>query len=238
MSGSTSVCEIRVPAAIDRVAVERWREALANVGGAGVVVLRGDERSFCRGLDLHGVLGATAEDRRAAVHGFARGLLELRRLPCATLAVVRGDVRGGGLGIVAACDVVLAGPHASFSLPEALFGLTPAIVGPFVEERVGAAVLRRLILTASTLRSEEAARIGLVDDTVEQTAIERRSRQLVRALGRTAGTAAETKREGGPTVSDVEAAAETTLSRLADSHIAERIRAFVEDGAAPWEVSA
>ena len=238
MSGSTNVCEVRVPAVVNRVTVERWREDLARAQEGDVVVLRGDEQSFCRGLDLEHVLSATEDQRSAAVHGFARALLELRRLPCATLAVVRGGVRGGGVGVAAACDVMVAARSASFSLPEGLFGLMPAIVGPFIAERIGAPALRRLTLTAASVFGEGAVRLGLADEVSDQAQLDGRVRKTIRALGRTVGIAAATKRDSGPTVSDLEAAAEQTLARLRDPAVVERIRAFVEDGTAPWEASA
>lgn len=238
MSGSTNVFEVRVPAVVNRSTVERWREALARAQEADMVVLHGDAQTFCRGLDLQGVLVATEDERSAAVHGFARALLELRRLPCATLAVVRGGARGGGLGVAAACDVVVAASGASFSLPEGLFGLTPAIVGPFIAERVGAPAVRRLTLTAATVFGDAAVRMGLVDDVADEAKLDGRVRKAIRALSRTASIAAATKRDGGPTISDLEAAAEQTLARLADPAVVERIRAFIEDGTAPWEASA
>lgn len=238
MSGSTNVFEVRVPEVVNRATVEGWREALARAQEADVVVLHGDAQTFCGGLDLQGVLAATEDERSAAVHGFARALLELRRLPCATLAVIRGGVRGGGLGVVAACDVVVAASSASFSLPEGLFGLTPAIVGPFITERIGAPALRRLTLTAATMFGDAAVRMGLVDELADEDQLDGRVRKTIRALRRTAGIVAATKRDRGPTISDLEAAAEQTLARLADPTVVERIRAFVEDGTAPWEASA
>lgn len=238
MSGSTNVIEVRVPEVVNRATVEHWRETLARAQEADVVVVHGDAQTFCRGLDLQGVLAATEDERSAAVHGFARALLELRRLPCATLAVVRGGVRGGGVGVAAACDVVVAASTASFSLPEGLFGLTPAIVGPFIAERIGGPTLRRMTLTAATIFGDAAVRVGLVDDAVDAAKLDARVRKTIRALGRTAGIAAATKRDGGPTLSDLETAAEQTLARLADPAVVARIRAFVEDGTAPWEASA
>ena len=237
MSGNTNVFEVRVPPTIDRASVEPWREALSRAESADVVVLRGDDRTFCRGLDLQAVLVASEDERGAAVHGFARALLELRRLRRATVAVVRGAVRGGGLGVVAACDVVLSGSTASFSMPEGLFGLTPAIVGPFIAERVGAPALRRLTLTACTVFGGGAARLGLVDEVVNDSAVDGAALRTIRGLGRTASIAAVTKRDTGPTISMVETAAEQTLARLRDPIVVERIRAFVQDGVAPWEAS-
>jgi enoyl-CoA hydratase/carnithine racemase len=234
MSGSTNVHEIAVPSRLAPAGVEAFGEALRAPLGTSLVVLRGEGPDFCDGLDLGAVTRTGADAVSATVHAFARALLTLRRCPWPTLAFVTGSARGGGVGIVAACDFVVAAPWANFALPEGIFGLAPAIVAPFVRERTGDPALRRLALTAASLDAAGALAAGLVD---EVTAKERDVvvRRYARVVARTAGVAMALKRDGGPTAHVVEAAAEHTAARLSEPDIASRIRAFVDDGRAPWE---
>lgn len=233
MSASTSVHEIAVPPTLQPRSIAQLLDALVARSDARVVVLRGGDDRFCDGLDL--ATAGREADLAAAVHAFARALLTLRRLDRPTLAFVGGSARGGGVGLLAACDVVIAGPHASFGLPEGLFGLTPAVVGPFVAERIGEPTLRRLVLTASSIDAREAQRLGLVDEVADD-AVSLVVQRYVRALSRTASVAARLKRCGGPSPAVVQSGAEATLARLRDPATASRIRAFVDDGVAPWEV--
>ncbi len=237
MSGSTRVREIEVP---ERLGVDEVAELAAQLRAAGaddVVVLRGRERAFCKGLALAEVAKASSPSLHAAVHGFADVLLRLRELPCPTVALVEGSARGGGVGLAAACDVVLAGRDASFSLPEAVFGLTPAIITPFVVERIGARRLRYLALSCTSLDATAAQRIGLVDQTAPSR-VGATLRRLVRVLARVSPVAPHLVAATGPSHAQVHAAAEETLQRLLDPTVAARIDAFISGGAAPWQVPA
>jgi enoyl-CoA hydratase/carnithine racemase len=81
-----------------------------------------------------------------------------------TIAMVSGSVIAGGVGLVAACDIVLADHHASFSLSEGLYGLLPGAIMPFILQRVSQPRLKYMIFTADTVRGERAVQWGLVDD--------------------------------------------------------------------------
>lgn len=233
MSGNTNVHEVTVPSALGPASIAELVASLGVPASADVVVLRGGRDGFCDGLDLAALRLRAEPELALAVHTFARGLLDLRRLPRPTLAVVEGSARGGGVGLLAACDVVIAAREATFSFPEGLFGLTPAIVGPFVAERIGEPTLRRLALTAASIDAREAQRLGLVDAVVGED-LPAATHKMIRMLSRTSLAAAALKRQGGPAAAAIEAGAEATLTALRDPAVAGRIRAFVEDGAAPW----
>ncbi|RZO65290.1 MAG: enoyl-CoA hydratase [Sandaracinaceae bacterium] len=130
---------------------------------SAAVVLEGDADVFCRGLDLEGPL----DDGRSRVAAFTDILEWLDRAPFVVIALVRGAAQGGGLGLASVADHVLAGPGASFGLPELLFGLMPAAVHPYVARRIGPSQARRLALGGPTLTASEAARLGLVDQRFE-----------------------------------------------------------------------
>lgn len=235
MSVTTGAHEIRLPA---RLSAETISDLLGQLRGpidGSVVVLRGSG-SFCEGLDLAGVGGSAREPLERAVFGFAEVLRALQALPHPLLAVVEGAAAGGGVGLAAACDVVLAGSDATFALPEAIFGLTPAIVGSLVAARVGAPALRRLSLTASAIDAQEALRLGLADAVAGAQEVSPMSRRLTRALSRTSASAGPLRARWGVDASDFEVGARQTLQRLRNPDVRRRIAAF-EHGDCPWEAT-
>lgn len=225
--------DIRLPARLSGASISDLRRQLAGPIDGAVIVLRGED-CFCDGLDLTAAHHSDAETLREAVFGFAEVLRALQASPHPLLAVVEGSARGGGVGLAAACDVVLAGPEATFALPEAIFGLTPAIVGSLIEARVGTPVLRRLALTASSIKANEAHRVGLVDVVAGAQDVHSESRKLARALRRTGAAAQPLRAHFGPDPAAFEAGAQETLLRLRDPDVLRRIAAF-ERGDCPWE---
>lgn len=148
------------------VLVDRMLAELRSAGEAGIVTLESDGESFCDGMDL-AALAAPDVDPAAALHRFADLLEALETTPRPVIALVHGAARGGGVGLAAAADVVIAAPEATFGLPEVLFGLIPAVVFPVLARRVGHARARRLALSASTLTAHEARAVGLVDEVAD-----------------------------------------------------------------------
>jgi enoyl-CoA hydratase/carnithine racemase len=164
---------------------------------------------------------------------FAESPFALRSRSAPTVAVVRGEALGGGLGLVAACDVVLASSTARFALPELLFGLSPSIILPFLRERVLPAPLRRLMLTGATVDASEALRLGLVDEVADPPD----ARRVVRALGRGEPGARGLVKALSPAFeAEVWAACEVTAERIASAPARAR-RARFAAGDAPWEVA-
>ncbi len=235
MSATTSAHEIELPERLSAGTIAALLRTLGEPVGGAVVVLRG-AGCFCDGLDLGAAGGSDDDTLHQAVFGFAEVLRTLHALPHPLLAVVEGSARGGGVGLAAACDVVLAGPSASFALPEAIFGLTPAIVGSLVAARVGGPALRRLALTASAIDAHEALRLGLVDTVADTEGLDRTKRRLVRALSRTTAAARPLRAQFGTDASDFEAGARQTLQHLQDPDVQRRIAAF-ERGDCPWETT-
>lgn len=140
-----------------------------------VLVLASDADEFCRGMDLHGVLASDADATggqgpAAGIAAYARVLGLLRASRAATICMVDGPAAGGGVGLVAACDLVIAGPRASFRLPELFLGLIPAVVLPVLAERTGPVRARALALTGEAIDGAAAERIGLVDERTDDPA--------------------------------------------------------------------
>jgi isohexenylglutaconyl-CoA hydratase len=139
------------------------------------LVLRGNERVFCAGADLGGkTLGGSTPDPRAAtvelsIRG-ARVYGELNAFPKPVIVVVEGAAMGGGMGLAACADIVLAGPGAIFALSEVRLGLVAAQIAPFVVARLGPAATRRLALTGSRFNAAQAASFGFVDEVLASCA--------------------------------------------------------------------
>lgn len=139
------------------------------------LVLRGSDRVFCAGADLGGrtLRGSTADAHAATVELSLRGARvynALSTFPKPVIAVIEGAAMGGGMGLAACADIVLAGPGASFALSEARLGLVAAQIAPFVVARLGLATTRRLALTGSRFNAEQATSLGLVDELLPDRA--------------------------------------------------------------------
>lgn len=130
------------------------------------VVLRASGKVFCAGAHLGEMAEAgraePAANLAAAVHLGAM-FRAIHDCPAPVVARVQGGAFGGGAGLAAACDLVVAGPAAQFCFSEAKLGLVPGVISPLVVERLGVARARDLFLTARTFDAAEAYRLGLVD---------------------------------------------------------------------------
>lgn len=133
------------------------------------LVLLGNERVFCAGADLGGktLTASTGDPRSETIDLSLRGAAvygALAAFPKPVIAVVEGAAMGGGMGLAACADIVLAGPAAKFALSEARLGLVAAQIAPFVVSRIGLATTRRLALTGSRFDAGQAVSFGLVDE--------------------------------------------------------------------------
>jgi len=130
------------------------------------VVLSGNGRSFCAGADLKWFSGAeerTLEQNAAQYKQLADVLLKLFQLPQVTIAAIRGNVFGGGIGLMSVCDFVLAEANSKFMFSEVKLGLLPATILPFVAKRLSIQNQRKWILTGNQFSASDAHSAGLVD---------------------------------------------------------------------------
>jgi methylglutaconyl-CoA hydratase len=167
--------------------------ALDDERDVRVVVLAGAGRSFCAGADLNWMKRMAAfghEENLRDATALAAMLRALYALSKPTIARVHGAAYGGGVGLVAACDIAIAVPEATFALTEAKLGLIPATIGPYVIEAIGARQARRYFLTAERFGAADALRIGLVHEIVAQPQLDARIDDFIATL-RTAGPAAQ-----------------------------------------------
>jgi methylglutaconyl-CoA hydratase len=145
-------------------------EALADDGDIRVVVLEGAGTSFSAGADLNwmrGMAAASESDNRADAMALARLMRVLDALPKPTIARVHGAAFGGGVGLVACCDIAIGVPGAKFGLTESRLGLLPAVISPYVVAAIGTRQARRWFASAEVFDAAEAHRIGLLHAVVE-----------------------------------------------------------------------
>ena len=228
--------EIAVPEALSLETLRALRARLEAIEG-GVIVLRGGPTTFCRGLDF-GALGSVGgAPVGAALEDFGACLLSLRGAAAPVIAVVEGAALGGGLGLAACADHLIAGPNARFGLPEVLFGLSPAMVFPAIDERVGAARARRLALSAASVDAPTALAWGLADELTPQSE-EAVSRALRGYRRITREGVREVKRHPyrwSRFELGVVEGQRMTRAALEEGSVRARLSLFVEGGALPWE---
>lgn len=150
-----------------------------------VVVLAAQGGSFSAGADLTW-MKRMAEYGEAENLEDARALAQLMRrlneLSKPTLALVQGPAFGGGVGLVACCDIAIAAESASFCLSEVRLGLIPAAISPYVIAAMGERAARRYFLSAERFSAAEAQRLGLVHEVLPDEQLEARGQHLAKAL--------------------------------------------------------
>jgi methylglutaconyl-CoA hydratase len=146
-------------------------ESIQDDEGVRAVVIAGAGKSFCAGADIGHMRASAkftlAQNRKNAAES-ARMFHLLYTLKKPTVAAVHGAVRGGGCGIVSACDIAIATRTATFRLSEVKIGVIPAMISPYVIAAVGERQARRYMLSGEEFDCAEAWRIGLVHDLVEE----------------------------------------------------------------------
>ncbi len=143
--------------------------ALARNDAMRAIVLAGAGKSFCAGADLNWMkkmVDYTFDENVQDAHALSMMLKAIHDCPKPVIARVHGAAFGGGVGLIAACDMAVAVESASFSLSEVKLGLLPAVISPFVVRKIGLSAARRYCLTAERFKAPEAHRIGLVNEVV------------------------------------------------------------------------
>ena len=135
-----------------------------------IMVLSGAGRHFCAGADINMMRDAganTAEENRIDSERLDRLFNGLWAHPCFTIGAVQGVALGGGAGLVACLDHVIATTNVKIALSEGKLGILPAVIGPYVYRRLGSACFRRLAMQASRIGADEALRTGFIEQVVE-----------------------------------------------------------------------
>jgi methylglutaconyl-CoA hydratase len=218
--------------------------ALGADAAVRVVVLIGAGASFCAGADLNWMkrmAGFSRAQNLADARALAAMLATLYELPKPTIARVHGAAFGGGVGLVACCDIAIGAQDATFALSEAKLGLIPATISPYVIEAIGARAARRYFLTAERFTAAEAHRLGLLHDLAHLSELDARIDELLGILV-TAGPRAQAECKaliraiahrpiGGPVIAD---SATRIASVRASAEAREGVAAFLEKRRAAW----
>jgi len=229
---------------------EMVRELADAVGAASarddvrVLVLSGRGSVFCAGADLEWMKTAgsfTDEENLADARALFDLFQAVDRSPKAVVASVQGAALGGGAGLGAVADVVVAEEGARFGFTEVRLGLVPAVISPFVVRKIGASAARELFLTAGRFTAARAASIGLVHHVVRlhdlDAAVDERVGELLRAApGAVAAAKALVRSVAGPPAESLrEFACRVIAERRASKEGREGLRAFLEKVTPDWD---
>jgi methylglutaconyl-CoA hydratase len=223
--------------------IETLQQAAADPG-IRVLVLAAKGKSFSAGADL-GWMQRMAEASRADNLQDAlqlSALMEaLDRFQAPTVAKVQGTAMGGGVGLIACCDIALVADSATFALSEVKLGLAPAVISPYVIAKVGASQARRYFVTAERFSARQALAIGLVHEVVASSELDSalaamlttllaNAPQAMRAAKALVGTAAASRDAG-----ELRAITAGVIADLrASEEGREGLRAFLEKSPPAW----
>lgn len=174
--------------AFDETLIAELTSCIETAGGESsvrAIVLHGAGKSFCAGADLdwmRRMAGYGRAENLADANALARMLRTLAECPKPTIARVHGPAYGGGVGLVACCDVAIGAHDAVFALSEVKLGLIPATISPYVVAAIGERHARRYFVTAERFDAGEAYRIGLLHELVTADALDTRVNEVLGAM--------------------------------------------------------
>jgi len=208
------------------------------------IVLAANGPAFCAGADLNWMkkmAGYSDSENRADAMRLADMLRTIYTCPKPVVANVQGDCYAGGMGLVAACDVVVSVDTANFCLSEVKLGLIPATISPYVIKAMGEQAARRYFLTAERFDAKEAHRIGFVHEIVPAADLDTKVAGIVQALANNSPNAV---REAKTLVREIagepvtEALLEDTANRIAGIRASlegrEGVASFLEKRRPSW----
>jgi enoyl-CoA hydratase/carnithine racemase len=216
--------------------------------GTRLIVLRATGTVFCAGMDLQemqdtAALPNAADQWQHDADIYRQVLEALTFAPCPTLCVVQGPALAGGVGLVLACDMVLATETASFSLPEPKRGIIAAMVLPLLVLRIGQGAASWLLLSGQTLFPEDARRFGLIHQSTSSATVDQDlSTAMTAVLTGAPGALSATKRQllnpvAEQLKSDWDSAAHVSAEARTQPEAREGLQAFLERRAPKWAQS-
>jgi methylglutaconyl-CoA hydratase len=229
------IAELTAWAAEMRAAAERHEVRIAVVAGAGP--------TFCAGADVAWMakaLGYTHEENLRDAASMAAMFAAINQLPIAVIGRIQGAALGGGAGLAAVCDIVVAEDRAAFGFTETKLGILPAVISPFVLEKIGRSAARELFLTGARFSAARALAIGLVHAVVPAAELDAAVARYVQELLTAGPDAVAAAKALIPHVwgRSIEGASSITAAAIASRRVSpegqEGLRAFLEKRAASW----
>ncbi len=208
---------------------------------ARVVVLRGAGETFCAGADLNWMSRMVSYTRDENVHDssqLAKMYAVINECPLPVVGRITGAAIGGGVGLVAVCDIAIASPQTKFGFSEVKLGILPAVISPYVIAKIGASHARALFLTGERFDAERALRIGLVHRIADDV-----DAAVADIAGQLKTSGPEAVRECKKLIAHVAShelidAIPYTIDAIATRRVSEEgqqgMRAFLEKKKAPW----
>ena len=224
----------------------QWAESIAIDEQVRVAVIAGAGKAFCAGADLSWMARMAAYSHEENVRdatAMAHLFFLLDRLPVPLIGRVHGAAFGGGAGLAAVCDIVVADDRAIFGFSEVKLGIVPSIISPYVLMKIGVSAARELFLTGMRFDAVRAREIGLVHAVVAEAELDGRVAGYVQELLSAEPDAIATAKELLRTVCDrpvqdvLGITADTIAARRASLEGQEGIKAFLEKRKATWNVS-
>ncbi len=174
--------------AMNDVMIAELTEAFVEIpkdDSVRVVVLRGEGKSFCAGADLNymkGIAGFGFDENVEDGKKLAALFKAIYDCPLPTLALVHGAAFGGANGLLAACDIVVAGQNTTFAFSEVKIGIAPATISPFVIKRIGEFGAKELMMTGKRFKGYEAEKWNLVNVSVPEEKLEETLQYYIKQL--------------------------------------------------------
>ena len=211
-------------------------DALRDEDSLRMVVIKGNGRHFQAGADLAWISGVARQgpaENEAASRLTAEAMRRLDTCPVPTLALIQGGCFGGGTGLAASCDVVIASEDAIFSIAETRWGLMAGIILPQLCHAIGVRQVRRYALTGERFGAHEARRLGLVHEVCPNGRLEEAGNRIVEAVlmnapGATSATKMRTLASARALVDDTE------MRDLVDEHARTRQQDEAAEGLASF----
>lgn len=233
--------------AFDQLMVEellKVLEYLNRLNHVRIVILKAAGKHFSAGADLEGMqrmAHSTEEENLADASLLAKLMHVLYTLPKVTIALAQGGVYGGGVGLIACCDLALANTHTLFCLSEVKVGLIPAVISPYVVRAIGERQARRYFLTAEKIDAQKALALNLVHEVVEPSMLLEQGYQLAKQILCNAPQALQAAKQFVQEVANTPFSnmlMQKTVAKIANLRVSEEaqegVQAFLEKRTPRW----
>lgn len=182
--------------AFNETMIAELREVFSAIpDGVRAVVLTGEGGAFCAGADVNWMRDSAKRsetenrDDAARMEAMFRAIDEC---PAPVIGRINGVALGGGMGLVACCDIAVSADTAQFGFTEVRLGIVPAVISPYSVAKIGPGIARRYFLTGELFSAEEARAIGLVHEVVAESSLNENVSRLTDALSKNGPRAVRT----------------------------------------------